>query len=822
MKKNFLKKLAFTMAFATAFTALSPAAGVFAAKAPSLTVGKTLTLLLGTEDRASHDINVNNKVPGSKYAWKSNNTKVATVNAKNGIVTGKTTGTAKVTLSITLPGVKKAKTLTTTVNVKNNITEVAIKNAPEAPIKVGEVYDFNRTIVSTAAGKTVAPHKGAITRWEIVSENKADASIDDAGNFVATKGGEYEIVAKTFQSKAKYADYLNGKKTDIATSESVKINVLTSMVAKQVDLVSFTLTLDSKVEKLADNLKVYSVVGSTKVLQTVKSVDVKDNVATVTLYVPFAPEVQYVAELAGATEANFTAAKTGAEDVAAVEVVTKEVVVGEGKDLEVKLLTKDNVDITKSGTLSTRVTYESSSDKVFLTGKNLTIFTKGEATTITATFHSYKYDTTTGAEIDNVKGSGVVVGVDKTEVTVGSISAWTISKDTPNFTDAPKKIAAEDRNYRVFVKSKASNNNDVDSANDPKFTFESSNESILMVYSTGHLVPIKAGNVVIIVKYDGKVIGTLDVTVAAKRVATTLTLDAYNFALSNAAFGDSKTLKIKVVDQLGDTVDLNNVDVQKLAGSPASNIARIVNNEVVVAGVGATRGLYHYKVMANGLERVISVTIQQPSSTTPSSYGLEVSGTEFDTAVNADSYLKDIDVNVFGYAGGVKTTNETNNSKFVVKITGGPNNIDHTVVNGKFALTSVSSTSVSGSVITKVAEGNYRVTVYEVTDNGEVARDVKYFTVKDTQAKPVLAEVKKVSTDKTTLVEAIRDSFKFTLNGVDVTANVTPGEILSNGSNAAYVFVKNVKYNQELTTVGGRTIYVEHTIAVNNSLTYTP
>lgn len=106
MKKNFLKKLAFTMAFATAFTALSPAAGVFAAAKPSLTVGKTLTLLLGTE-REEHDINVKNKVAGSKYAWSTSNKAIATVDSK-GVVEGQKVGSAKVTLKITLP-TKKLK-----------------------------------------------------------------------------------------------------------------------------------------------------------------------------------------------------------------------------------------------------------------------------------------------------------------------------------------------------------------------------------------------------------------------------------------------------------------------------------------------------------------------------------------------------------------------------------------------------------------------------------------------------------------------------------------------------------------------------------------
>ena len=284
MKKNFLKKLAFTMAFATAFTALSPAAGVFAAAKPSLTVGKTLTLLLGT-DRAENDINVKNKVKGSKYAWSTSNKAVATVD-KNGVVVAKKTGTAKVTLKITLP-TKKTQTLTTTVNVKDNIKEVAINNAPEKAIKVGEEYDFNRTIVSTFGGNKKA-HKGAITRWEIVSENKEKATINDAGVFVAEEAGEYEIVAISFQSKAKYADYLKGKDTVTAKSESVKVKVENTITSfKAVKSNTLEVTFASAIEK-ADlaNYVLVDTKTSQKVYAKNATLSADKKVVTLELYNP--------------------------------------------------------------------------------------------------------------------------------------------------------------------------------------------------------------------------------------------------------------------------------------------------------------------------------------------------------------------------------------------------------------------------------------------------------------------------------------------------------------------------------------------------------
>lgn len=49
------------------------------------------------------DINIKNKIKGSKYEWSSNNTKIAKVNKKNGIVTAIKKGKATIICKITLP-----------------------------------------------------------------------------------------------------------------------------------------------------------------------------------------------------------------------------------------------------------------------------------------------------------------------------------------------------------------------------------------------------------------------------------------------------------------------------------------------------------------------------------------------------------------------------------------------------------------------------------------------------------------------------------------------------------------------------------------------
>lgn len=71
---------------------------VFAKENLSLTVDN-LTLSIGE----SYNININNKIRGSKYYWYSNDTDVATVNSKNGIVKAISGGITDVYCDITLP-----------------------------------------------------------------------------------------------------------------------------------------------------------------------------------------------------------------------------------------------------------------------------------------------------------------------------------------------------------------------------------------------------------------------------------------------------------------------------------------------------------------------------------------------------------------------------------------------------------------------------------------------------------------------------------------------------------------------------------------------
>lgn len=146
MKKNPGKKAALIMVLALLLTPLlwfRNASEVLAAT-PSFKESKIEIIGEGE----TYQLDIVNKVDGSKYKWSSSNTKVARVSSK-GLVTTVGKGSATIRCVITYPN-NKTKTLTCKVTVIIPATKLKINNAKEVNgahiLKVGEIYDFNRDI----------------------------------------------------------------------------------------------------------------------------------------------------------------------------------------------------------------------------------------------------------------------------------------------------------------------------------------------------------------------------------------------------------------------------------------------------------------------------------------------------------------------------------------------------------------------------------------------------------------------------------------------------------------------------------------------------
>lgn len=813
MKKNFLKKLSFVLASAMVVSVVSPAASAFAAASVKLNATKKY-LHLDVDGKNEYDFNIKGKKTGWKYLWESSNEDIAVVNEKNGVVTATGVGTAKVSVVITDKKGKEVDELKATVVVRDNIKEVSIANKPEGDkLAVGAKFDFNRNFV-TNSGNT--KKTSAVTRWTV--EPATGATIDNSGVFVATKAGEYTVTARSFQSTAKFNEWKanpTGKASLVLANASYKLTVAASIKeVAQVDKNTVKVTFDSPVADVAKNIAISQLINGTRVKQSVNEVKMNDDntVATVKLFVPFNAKESYVVDFTDMESKSFVAATAKYEDVASIKITTDKVVYGEDTEIKVALYNKDNVDITTDDLLS-RVSLESAKENgVYFSSNKLTIFTKGATSKITATYHTYKYNSV-GQEEGTLQAVATIYGVDKAAAVVGGLKAWTLvaSADKVNYSKVEQKIAALETGKKIFVQLETVSGDKketIESNKEPgKFSFKSSDESILYVADSGEAYPYKAGNVTVIVSYansgDKSPVATFTITVAPERKATKMTLSANSFVLSNTTeMTDSKTVTVKLFDQMDRAID-GDVKVEKLRSTTDSLTAEVTKRttdgklDITFSAFGVEKGTYSYKITAGDASpQVVSVEVQKPDGVADR-YFLNVNKDNYDIKIDKDNTKHDAKIEIVAYAkNGVKvSTIDLSNPKFKVTVEV-PSNAPSTGIGSKvekldnnlYALA-----AAEAGVYVKAKQGGYKVTLFEdKRKDGDVnpawvVIDNKSFQVTDSQAVATVTKVKDyyfsnvsnddfvyvsgstTKTENVNIINAIKNSFEFKVGGTELT-----------------------------------------------------
>ena len=183
--KKAIKRLAgFVLAFVLMAAAVAPAYAAPAKKAFSLNAEEA-TIVIGK----SFNFNINNKVKGATYKWSVTNEDVATVNEKNGVVTGVGKGTTSVKCRITVDG--KNYLLRAKVNVLKPAVKVDITN-PVKNLEVGEYYRLKAELIPESSDDIIT--------W--TSSNEGIVRIDKDGSFAAKKSGTVTITATTVSGRS--------------------------------------------------------------------------------------------------------------------------------------------------------------------------------------------------------------------------------------------------------------------------------------------------------------------------------------------------------------------------------------------------------------------------------------------------------------------------------------------------------------------------------------------------------------------------------------------------------------------------------------------
>ena len=324
-------------------------------------------------------------------------------------------------------------------------------------------------------------------------------------------------------------------------------------------------------------------------------------------------------------------------------------------------------------------------DNGYVDGAKLVLINAGNTAKVVVTYHTYKYDTE-GNETGVIKKEFTITAVDAS-ATVSNFGYTVVgaTTDTPAWENltANTKLSMSDSTKYVKFQIKDSNNENVTSS--CGYTVESSNNNILLasgdVATYATVVPVAEGTAYLILKDGSKTITTLPITVVAKRVIGSFTLDKASVSIATSAAAattgvpaapGTTFISYSVKDQYGDTMSGATIDEITCVSKPSTTATTptVTDNgtgKLLISTDSADKGTYTYKVVAKAGDKTqtksFSVNVVSPSGNTD--YVLQFVGTSdsaegtnaissMDATVNKDNTgSKTISVNIAKRQSGV-------------------------------------------------------------------------------------------------------------------------------------------------------------------------
>lgn len=791
--KSSKKVLAFALAAAMVVTAV-PATNAQAASTAKLSAKKATVYSEGYKT-------VTVKTPKSwksvKVTATSNKKSVAKVKktaAKKIKVTGVKPGTAKVTVKVTYKTStkKNAKAKTKKLTYTMKVAKASVALSGESAVAVGSTTKLTTT-------------KKASSRAKITYTSSDDtiATVSEDGTVKGVKAGKATIKA-TLKI---------GKDTATATQEvEVKNYVLSTVAQNKLTELTATVAGDTKNLK-ASNFTVKS--EATNVVYPVSkvTVDSKDaSKVTLTLFSELKDAATYDVTLDGITK-TFVAS-----DGKVASIALDKATIPYATETEVKLVSKDANGVVvkelKYGEADASYDFTiNTNGNGYTNGSKLYLNKVGDTATAEITYKTGKYD-------QNGKPEGNI-GPNKVTITASAQSE--INNFAVRIDDSAKKFdKAKDTNKIAVNETKAAmfkiqNADNQEISDYSKYTFESSDKSVLMLadnkvsatYNSIRITALKNGTAYILVKKDDKVVGSVAIDIVAERAVATLELDKYDVTLSKNLASDSKTVNVTLKDQYGDkwsgdynlnieclSTDAKDSNNKTLAAKDVNGVTyynTVAKTDKKVTFVNsAAKGNYVYKISYKKdnkeiAAKTVSVAVKQTDSTKISAYRLDVDNSNVDMKVDNDNKdTKTINVKMIGVADGVDKT-VVSDAKYTVKKADGTvifagtkdaktTTNDAITVNadGVLAVTPVKVTTTSGSAIAKkqLDAGTYTVIAEkEVTENTSTKTVTisTQFTLSDSQAKAEV-EVKNEKVDANTVGSMLADAIIVTFDGKTYTS----------------------------------------------------
>ena len=791
--KSSKKVLAFALAAAMVVTAV-PATNAQAASTAKLSAKKATVYSAGYKT-------VTVKTPKSwksvKVTATSNKKSVATVKktaAKKIKVTGVKPGTAKVTVKVTYKTStkKSAKTKTKKLTYTMKVAKASVALSGDSAVAVGSTTKLTTTKKASSRAKIT-----------YTSSDETIATVSEDGTVKGVKAGKATIKA-TLKI---------GKDTATATQEvEVKNYVLSTVAQNKLTELTATVAGDTKNLKASD-FTVKSEATNLVYPVSKVTVDSKDaSKVTLTLFSELKDAATYDVTLDGITK-TFVAS-----DGKVASIALDKATIPYATETEVKLVSKDANGVVvkelKYGEADANYDFTiNTNGNGYTNGSKLYLNKVGDTATAEITYKTGKYD-------QNGKPEGNI-GPNKVTITASAQSE--INNFAVRIDDSAKKFdKAKDTNKIAVNETKAAmfkiqNADNQEISDYSKYTFESSDKSVLMLadnkvsatYNSIGITALKNGTAYILVKKDDKVVGSVAIDIVAERAVATLELDKYDVTLSKNLASDSKTVNVTLKDQYGDkwsgdynlnieclSTDAKDSNNKTLAAKDVNGVTyynTVAKTDKKVTFVNsAAKGNYVYKISYKKdnkeiAAKTVSVAVKQTDSTKISAYRLDVDNSNVDMKVDNDNKdTKTINVKMIGVADGVDKT-VVSDAKYTVKKADGTvifagtkdaktTTNDAITVNadGVLAVTPVKVTTTSGSAIAKkqLDAGTYTVIAEkEVTENTSTKTVTisTQFTLSDSQAKAEV-EVKNEKVDANTVGSMLADAIIVTFDGKTYTS----------------------------------------------------
>ena len=658
---------------------------------------------------------------------------------------------------------------------------------------------------AVAVGSTtkLTTTKKASSRAKITYTSSDDtiATVSEDGTVKGVKAGKATITAKL----------TIGKDTATATQEvEVKNYVLSTVAQNKLTELTATVTGDTKNLKATD----FAIKSeATKVVYPVSkvSVDSKDaSKVTLTLFSELKDAATYDVTLDGITK-TFVAS-----DGKVASIALDKATIPYATETEVKLVSKDANGVVvkelKYGETDSNYDFTiNTNGNGYTNGSKLYLNKVGDTATAEITYKTGKYDQNGKPEGNIGPNKVTITATAQSEVNNFAVRIDDTAKKFDKAKDT-NKIAVNETKVAMFKIQNADNQEISDYS---KYTFESSDKSVLMLASnkvgTNNSIAITAlknGTAYILVKKDDKVVGSVAIDIVAERAVATLDVDKSAVTLSQDLTNDTKKVNVTLKDQYGDkwagdynlNVECLSTDAKNAQGNTLTVNAVNANaaskyftftaktGKDVTFNATAEKGNYVYKISYKKdnkevAAKTVSVAVKKADvNAKVSAYRLDIDNSNVDMKVDNDNKEKTINIQMIGVADGVDKEVE-NDATFTVKkadgtkIFVGNKNAEtttHAAISASTGSLVVKPVIISGGALAvkQLDAGTYTVIAEKnIVENGttKTVTISTSFTITDTQAKAEV-EVKNNTVTGNTVEQMLKDAIIVTFDGKTYTS----------------------------------------------------